>query len=231
MPIFRLTHDLVFPPPRLAEDGLLAVGGDLSEKRLLLAYRMGIFPWYSEDEPILWWSPDPRLILAPQEFHMPRRLQRTLRQGTFAVTMDTAFERVIKGCAATPRRGQRGTWIMPEMVSAYCRLHESGYGHSVECWRDGQLTGGLYGLSLGRCFFGESMFSLEPDASKVALAALVERVTAWGFLFIDCQVTTEHLVRLGAKEVSRMHFLRLLGEGLKSKTRRGKWSIAPGSGM
>lgn len=157
MPIFRLTNHLVFPPPHLAEDGLLAVGGDLSEKRLLLAYQMGIFPWYSEDEPVLWWSPDPRLILVPEEFHVPRRLERTISRQTFTVTMDEAFGRVIEACAAMPRRGQRGTWIMPEMIAAYRKLHESGYAHSVESWRDGELAGGSTGfrwagVSLGsRC--------------------------------------------------------------------------------
>ena len=176
MPVFLLDKDLVFPPPDLADEGgLLAIGGDLSEKRLLLAYRMGIFPWYSEGDPLLWWSPDPRLILLPEEFHVSRRLARVIRQGVFRITMDEAFGSVIRACAETPRHDQGsrgsparpGTWITGEMVEAYCRLHAAGYAHSVECWREDELAGGLYGVSLGNCFFGESMFSRASDASKV----------------------------------------------------------------
>jgi leucyl/phenylalanyl-tRNA--protein transferase len=225
MPIFRLTEALVFPPPHLAEDGLLAVGGDLSEERLLLAYRMGIFPWYSEGEPILWWSPDPRLILLPNEFHVSRRLDRIIRCGAFTVTMDEAFEPVMRACADAPRPGQRGTWITRTMIRAYRGLHASGYAHSVASWREGTLVGGLYGVSLGRCFFGESMFAHVSDASKVALAALVDQLRAWGFLLIDCQVRTRHLVSLGAREVTRRRFLNLLEKALAAPTRKGKWSL------
>jgi leucyl/phenylalanyl-tRNA--protein transferase len=223
MPVFRLTRQLVFPPPELAEDGLLAVGGDLRVERLLLAYRMGIFPWYSEDEPILWWSPDPRFVLFPSEFHLSQRTQRIVKQGVFRVTVDEAFEQVMRACADAPRPDQDGTWIMPEMIDAYCRLHEAGYAHSFECWNANGLAGGLYGISLGACFFGESMFSNEPNASKVALASLVDRAKEWGFSLIDCQIRTPHLIQMGAREISRKEFLNLLADGLKPKTRQGKW--------
>ena len=211
MAVFLLNREIVFPPPELADDeGLLAIGGDLSEERLLLAYRMGIFPWYSEGEPLLWWSPDPRLILPPEEFHVSRRLARVIRQGVFRITMDEAFGSVIRACAEAPRHDQDGTWITGEMIDAYCRLHAAGYAHSVECWREEELTGGLYGVSIGNCFFGESMFSRGSDASKVALAALVGHVESWSSALIDCQIATQHLARMGAREVSRKEFLRLL---------------------
>jgi len=226
MPVFRLTDELIFPPPRLAEDGLLAVGGDLSLDRLLLAYRMGIFPWYSEGEPILWWSPDPRLVLLPHEFHAPRRLERVIRQGVFQATMDEAFEPVIRACAEVPRPGQEGTWITSEMIDAYVGLRRAGYAHSVETWRDGVLAGGLYGVSLGGAFFGESMFARVADASKAALAALVERARTWGFDLIDCQVHTPHLARLGARLIPREEFLRMLKRSVRKQTRRGNWNIA-----
>lgn len=227
MPLYRLTQDLVFPPPAKARaDGLLAVGGDLSPDRILLAYRMGIFPWYSEDCPILWWSPDPRLILRPARFHQSRSLQKVRQRGVFTVTADRAFRRVITACAAKPRPGQDGTWIMPEMIEAYCRLHEMGHAHSIEAWHDGALAGGLYGLRLGNCFFGESMFADVPDASKVALAALVERVSPWQDGFIDCQVPTAHLKRLGAEEAPRTAFLKLLDHGLRWPDVPGSWSAA-----
>lgn len=225
MPVFRLIDELVFPPPVQAENGLLAVGGDLCEARLLLAYRMGIFPWYCSGEPILWWSPDPRLILLPDEFHVSRRLERTLRIGRFTVTLDQAFRRVVEGCASAPCRDQDGTWITREMKASYCRLHRSGYAHSVECWEQGELAGGLYGVSLGRCFFGESMFSRVPNASKVALARLVEQLKRWRFDLIDCQVTSVHLLRLGAREVSRAEFLQRLQKSLAGPTRVGFWSF------
>ena len=225
MPVYRLTEKVEFPPPHLAEEGLLAVGGDLSHERLLLAYAMGIFPWYSDGEPILWWSPDPRLILPLNRFRPSRRLRRTLRQGAFTVTMDTAFDRVIEACATVPRQGQDGTWITPEMVEAYRGLHEAGYAHAAECWRDGELVGGIYGLSLGACFFGESMFSRVSNASKVALATLVAQLKAWGFSMIDCQVTTPHMLSFGAGEVRREHFLRMLAADLRTPTRVGTWRL------
>ena len=223
MPIFRLVEDTVFPPPDYADpSGLIAVGGDLSSERLLEAYRVGIFPWYSDDQPILWWSPDPRFILEPDEFKMSRSLQKTLQRKTFQVTFDRVFEEVIAACATVPREGQRGTWITREMHDAYIELHGLGYAHSVETWSGGKLVGGLYGVSLGKAFFGESMFHSKTDASKVALAILVEKLKGWGFHFIDSQMTTEHMMRLGAKEVPRRIFLKRLQSALRHSTKRGK---------
>lgn len=225
MPVYRLIDEIVFPPPDHAgPDGLLAVGGDLSSERLLLAYRLGIFPWYSEGQPILWWSPDPRFVLELDEFHVSRRLRQILKQGVFKVTFDKAFESVIQACASVPREGQDGTWITPEMRGAYVFLHKQGFAHSVESWLHGELVGGIYGVSLGRCFFGESMFSRKANASKVALAALVERLTSWGFHMLDAQVTTQHLISLGAKEIPRGHFLERLQIALQFPTIRGNWS-------
>ncbi len=225
MPIYRLSQDLVFPPPHLAEDGLLAVGGDLRPERILLAYRHGIFPWYSAGEPILWWSPDPRMVFLPSEFHVSRRLGRILRSGRFHVTLDTAFEQVIKACATVPRTGQDGTWITPEMMEAYTELHRLGYAHSAECWRDGELAGGIYGIALGVCFFGESMFSRQSNASKVVLATLAEQFKRWGVGLIDCQVPNDHLRSLGAREIPRPAFLKLLAQGLRPETRCGPWCL------
>lgn len=226
MPVFRLSRDLIFPPPALSEpDGLLAVGGDLSVKRLLLAYSMGIFPWYSDDAPILWWSPDPRLVLFPAELHVPRSLRQTIRKEQFRVTFDTAFERVIRACAERHEDTKGDTWITDEMIDAYLRLHRAGYAHSVESWSaDGSLAGGLYGVSLGSVFFGESMFARVSDASKVAFVTLVERVRQEGCLMIDCQMTTHHLQRFGAREIPREVFLHILDEGLKNPTRSGSWN-------
>jgi leucyl/phenylalanyl-tRNA--protein transferase len=224
MPVYQLIAEIVFPPPDHAEpDGLLAVGGDLSAERLLLAYRLGIFPWYSEGQPILWWSPDPRIILEPKEFHISRRLSQTLKKGIFKVTFDRAFAEVIRGCAATPRKGQHGTWITPEMMDAYIRLHQMGFAHSAESWLDGEVVGGIYGISLGRCFFGESMFFSQTNASKVALAILVQQFMTWGFHMVDAQVTTEHLIRLGAKEIPRHIFLKRLQIALRYPTQKGSW--------
>ncbi|MFQ5904808.1 MAG: leucyl/phenylalanyl-tRNA--protein transferase [Candidatus Binatia bacterium] len=224
MPVYRLIDEIVFPPPDDAEpDGLLAVGGDLSTERLLLAYQLGIFPWYSEGQPILWWSPDPRLILEPGKFHISRRLRQTLRRGIFKVTLDRDFVRVIEACASVRRKGQPGTWITPEMQDAYIRLHRLGFAHSAESWFDGQLVGGIYGVSLGRCFFGESMFFRKRDASKVALAVLLQRLQEWRFDLLDAQVTTGHLKRLGAEEIPRRVFLSRLQAALRYPTRRGRW--------
>jgi leucyl/phenylalanyl-tRNA---protein transferase len=226
MPIFRLVDEPIFPPPDYADpSGLLAVGGDLSNERLLEAYRLGIFPWYSDDQPILWWSPDPRLVLDPEDFKIPRSLRKILQKGVFQVTFDHAFEQVIQACAVVPRAAQNGTWITEEMQKAYINLHGLGYAHSVESWFGGKLTGGLYGVSLGKAFFGESMFHLKTDASKVALATLVEKLKSWDFHFIDSQMTTEHMVRLGAKEVPRRIFLKRLQSALRHSTRRGRWRI------
>lgn len=227
MPIFELTGELAFPPPQFAEeDGLLAVGGDLRPERLLAAYRAGIFPWYSDGQPILWWSPDPRLVLFPGEFHRSRRLRRTSKRGHFEVRFDTAFPAVIAACARAPRSYGEGTWITRAMRDAYTRLHDLGYAHSVECWHEGALAGGLYGISLGSCFFGESMFTRVTGASKVALSALVELCGAWEFEFIDCQVTNEHLLSLGAREIPRADFLERLRRNLERPTRQGCWRDA-----
>jgi leucyl/phenylalanyl-tRNA---protein transferase len=226
MPIFRLVEDPVFPPPDYADpSGLLAVGGDLSSERLLKAYRLGIFPWYSDDQPILWWSPDPRLILDLEDFKISRSLRKTLKKGVFQVTFDHAFDDVIGACSSVPRDGQSGTWITEEMQEAYIHLHGLGYAHSVESWFGGKLAGGLYGVSLGKAFFGESMFHLKSDASKVALATLVAKLKSWDFHFIDSQMTTEHMLNLGAKERSRRIFLKRLQSALRHPTRRGKWHI------
>lgn len=219
-------EELYFPPVEMAsEEGLLAVGGDLSAERLLLAYRSGIFPWYSEGQPILWWSPDPRLILIPGEMHVSKSLRKTVRKGVFTVTMDKDFRGVIENCAEARGEGRDGTWITPEMAAAYCRLHELGHAHSVECWSAGRLAGGLYGIALGRCFFGESMFSLQPDASKVALLCLAEQLKRWDFSLIDCQQSTEHLLSLGAREVSRAAFLGMIEEGVQRAGPEGKWDF------
>ena len=227
MPVYQLTDKLVFPPPEHADpDGLLAVGGDLSMKRLLLAYRMGLFPWYAEDTPILWWSPDPRLMLKPKDLCVSKRLARTIKQGPFKITLDQAFEDVIRGCAHVKRTRQKGTWIMDEMIDAYCCLHQDGYAHSVESWQDGKLVGGLYGVALGRAFFGESMFARVSDASKIAFVHLTRLLALWNFSLIDCQVTTSHLASFGAREVPRAEFLKLLKAALRYKTRQGKWEFA-----
>jgi len=193
----------------------LAVGGDLSKDRLLLAYSMGIFPWYSDGSPILWWSPDPRLVLIPEDLKVSRSLSQMIKKGIFSVTMDTAFDRVIRNCAEVNRKRQQGTWITEEMIGAYISLHCAGYAHSVESWDSGELVGGLYGIALGKAFFGESMFAIKNNASKVAFVTLVEYLKKLNFSFVDCQVTTEHLKSLGAKEVDRKKFLQMLKEALK----------------
>lgn len=232
MPIFALSRDSGFPSPELATpEGLLAVGGDLSPRRLLLAYRRGIFPWYSEGEPILWWSPDPRLVLYPAEFHLSRRLARTLRGGRFRLSADEAFPEVIRECGRVRRETGEGTWLVPEMIAAYGRLHAEGFAHSFEAWCGGRLAGGLYGVSLGGCFFGESMFTQVSDASKAALAALVGFCLAHGIELIDCQVTTGHLQRMGAREIPRRAFLGELDRLLSRPTLRGRWQLDPGGDL
>lgn len=213
MPIFQLSERIIFPPPDLAgPDGLLAVGGDLSPKRLILAYSEGIFPWYSQGQPLLWWSPDPRLVLHPQQCHVSRSLRKTIRQQRYTVTFDCAFAQVIHTCGQL--RQEAGTWITTDMEQAYIQLHKMGYAHSVEAWMEVDdhpvLAGGLYGIAMGNCFFGESMFHRYPDASKVAFVHLVQRLRLDGCQMIDCQITTEHMVKFGAKEVSRQHFLEQL---------------------
>jgi leucyl/phenylalanyl-tRNA--protein transferase len=226
MPVYRLGPELAFPPPEDAEaSGLLAVGGDLEPERLLLAYALGIFPWYEDGLPILWHSPDPRMVLRPAELHVPRRLARRARQAQFRLTLDTAFPEVIRACAGTPRPGQRGTWITQDMTLAYVRLHELGFAHSAEAWEGEALVGGVYGVSLGGCFFGESMFTRRPDASKLAFVALVRQLERWGCDLLDCQVRTEHLARFGAREWPRARFLEALAAGLDADTRRGRWQL------
>jgi leucyl/phenylalanyl-tRNA--protein transferase len=223
--IYRLNDDLVFPSPSEAEPtGLLAVGGDLSAERLLLAYRYGIFPWYDEP-PILWFSPDPRMTIRPRSLHVPRRLARTLRQGRFTLTLDQAFPAVIRACADTDRGDGLGTWISEEMIDAYCRLHELGFAHSCEAWQEGELVGGIYGVSLGAGFFGESMFHQRRDASKVALVALLRQLAHWGFELFDCQLHTDHLARFGAEEIPRARFLQELELACRMPTRRGIWTF------
>ncbi|MFN8012184.1 MAG: leucyl/phenylalanyl-tRNA--protein transferase [Holophagaceae bacterium] len=228
MPVFQLDPRVAFPDPDFAEpDGLLAVGGDLRPARLLLAYSIGIFPWFNEGDPILWWSPDPRCVVLRGEEHIPRSTQRKLRRGDFEIRLDTAFEAVMRACAASPRKGQDGTWIHAAMVEAYVALHRAGYAHSIEAWQGGELAGGLYGVSLGAAFFGESMFARVPDASKAAFAALCAQAWAWGFGFIDAQVPTEHLHRLGARDVPRDAFRKRLAQALEAPTRRGPWRLSP----
>lgn len=224
MPVFQLDDSISFPPPQMArEDGLLAVGGDLSPERLLLAYHLGIFPWYSPGEPILWWSPDPRLVIFPDDFHLSKSLAKTIRQKVFKVTFDKAFPEVISNCANIRQQQGGGTWISKEMIEAYCKLHELGYAHSVECWVGDELKGGLYGVSLGSVFFGESMFSLIPNSSKVALAALVKQLVLWEFDMIDCQVDSEHLKSLGAEEIPGDEFTERLALSVDKPTLVGNW--------
>ncbi|MDX1253578.1 MAG: leucyl/phenylalanyl-tRNA--protein transferase [Gammaproteobacteria bacterium] len=205
-------------------NGLLAAGGDLAPARLIKAYRNGIFPWYGEGEPILWWSPDPRAVLFPQRLKISRSLHKTLRKGEFTVTMDTAFRQVMQACA-TPRGDGMGTWITQEMIEAYSRLHEMGIAHSVEAWRNGELAGGLYGVALGRMFFGESMFSRATDASKVAFAHLVRQLERWGYAAIDCQVHSAHLQTLGAEQIDRAAFISLLEQWCDQPGHPGPWRL------
>ena len=215
-----------FPPVEKAlksPNGLLCAGGVLSPERLVEAYTHGIFPWYSEGDPILWWSPDPRMVLFPDELKVSRSLRKTVARKTFETRFDTAFGRVMEECAA-PREGQMGTWILPEMIAAYTRLHLRGFAHSVESWREGELVGGLYGIQLGQAFYGESMFSHETDASKVALVALVERLRQGGCRVIDCQQATAHLASLGAREIPRPAFVRLLQESIQYPPSGSRWT-------
>jgi leucyl/phenylalanyl-tRNA--protein transferase len=216
MPVFRLPkHEVLFPPVELAEpDGILAVGGDLSVPRLLEAYRNGIFPWYSEGQPIMWWSPDPRMVLFPSELHVSRSMRRVLNSGIFEITVDRAFREVMLACAALPRPGQDGTWITKAILESYCELHRLGHAHSVEAWKDGFLAGGLYGVMLGRVFYGESMFTREPNASRAAFIPFVKRLERLGFPVIDSQVHTAHLESLGGRLIPRTDFLGLVKQGL-----------------
>jgi leucyl/phenylalanyl-tRNA--protein transferase len=211
MSVFLLSSELSFPSPTLADDtGLLAIGGDLRPERLVLAYVNGIFPWYNADEPILWWSPDPRLVLFPAKLHISRRLQRTLRSKRFQITFDTAFEQTIRACAGSRLEKGEDTWLNEDMVQAYMALHERGIAHSAEAWLNRELVGGLYGVAIGRVFYGESMWARVTDASKTAFVTLVQQLIQWGFQLIDCQVTTRHLMSFGAEEIPRRLFLQLL---------------------
>lgn len=228
--MFRLSrnpHDLRFPPvERASPEGLLAVGGDLQPERLLEAYRHGIFPWYNDDQPILWWSPDPRAVLFPEKLHVPRSLDRTIRRAHFTVTLDTSFREVMIQCAGPrPQYPEGGTWITPAMIEAYTALHEMGYAHSVETRQDGQLVGGVYGVAIGGAFFGESMFSRATDASKVALVTLLRQLRTWKFRIFDCQQSSSHVMRFGAEEISRRDFLEHLAEALALPDRRGRWQF------
>lgn len=225
IPRHASSHD--FPPIENAldhPDGLLAIGGDLDPKRLIVAYRRGIFPWYSEDQPILWWAPSRRLVLFPSCLKVSRSLRQTLRKRVFTVTMDQAFSAVIDGCAA-PRPFQAGTWITPAMRSAYCQLYQYGLAHSIESWHNGQLVGGLYGVALGQIFFGESMFCRMSDASKVAFTRLVWQLQRWGYQLIDCQVHTHHLQSLGATHISRRQFRALLDHLCEAPGYTGPWQF------
>lgn len=211
-------------------NGLLAVGGDLSEQRLLAAYRNGIFPWFEDGQPILWWSPSPRAVLFPRSIHISRSLRKLLRQNIFQVSCDTQFNQVMNHCANTPRHGQLGTWITDEMLHAYQQLHLKGYAHSIEVWFESELVGGLYGIAIGKVFFGESMFSLKRDASKIALAYLAKQLDSWGFPLIDCQVSNPHLLSMGAEEIDRTHFSQLLHDNIDKSAPLpwgGTWNFDP----
>ncbi len=224
MPVFRLARANVFPSSDLADpDGLLAVGGDLSPERLMLAYSLGIFPWYGYGSPILWWSPDPRLALYPSELKISRSLARLLRRNIFKVTFDRVFPQVIRECAVVRLEKGEETWLSPEMVEAYIRLHQLGYAHSVEAWYNDRLVGGLYGVSLGKVFFGESMFTRMSNASKFAFVHLVHSLRRMNCEIIDCQVTTQHLKSFGAREISRRHFLAHLKNTLEKNDFEMDW--------
>ena len=224
-------HKAIFPDVKLAltePDGLLAVGGDLSVERLTAAYQQGIFPWYSEGQPILWWSPDPRMVLEPKDIKVSRSLSKTIRKQEFKITFDQSFREVITACSESrleKGRIQDETWILDEMIEAYVQLHEQGYAHSVECWQNGKLVGGLYGLAIGKVFFGESMFSRVSDASKIAFVSLAKQLEKWGFKLIDCQVYTSHLESLGASMISRQQFISLLKENTIHSFENKKWQV------
>lgn len=223
--MYWLTEELTFPHPKYASpEGLLAAGGDLSPQRILFAYENGIFPWYNEGEPILWWSPNPRFVLYPSEIKVSKSMRQVFRKKCFRVSFDEAFEEVIEICASIPRAGQNGTWLTEEMKAAYIHLHRLGFAHSVETWQGDQLVGGLYGLSLGHCFFGESMFARASNASKTALIVLAKTLEKKGFGMIDCQSETTHLSSMGAKFIDQVSFLNYLKENKQNRTIRGSWS-------
>ncbi|CAA6808034.1 MAG: Leucyl/phenylalanyl-tRNA--protein transferase (EC [uncultured Aureispira sp.] len=222
--MYWLTEEITFPHPKYASsEGLLAAGGDLSPQRILFAYEHGIFPWYNEGEPILWWSPNPRFVLYPSEIKVSKSMRQVFRKKTFRVSFDQAFESVIEACAIIPRAGQNGTWLTEEMKAAYINLHRLGFAHSVETWQGDTLVGGLYGLSLGNCFFGESMFAKASNASKMALIVLAKTLEKKGFGMIDCQSETKHLGSMGAKFIDQVDFLAYLEESKQNRTLRGSW--------
>jgi len=224
MPLFRLSERIEFPPAWLARsDGLLCIGGDLTPKRLIMAYENGIFPWFSQNEPILWWSPDPRLVLDPSHIKISRSLKKKIKKSPFTIRLNTAFEQTIMACAQPRQSRDEGTWLVDGMIEAYISLHKMGYAHSVETWEDNRLVGGLYGVSLGKSFFGESMFSRKADASKIALVALAGHLGTHKFDMIDCQVTTNHLLRMGAKEMSRDNFLDTLNRSVAANVPNHLW--------
>ncbi|MBN2510934.1 MAG: leucyl/phenylalanyl-tRNA--protein transferase [Spirochaetales bacterium] len=224
-PYLNQHERIQFPHPREADEyGILCTGGNLSPGMLLSAYEQGIFPWFSEHEPILWWSPDPRFVLNPQDLHIPSSLKRYMRRRQYTVTCDTAFSQVVQGCAQAPRPGQDGTWITQEMIEGYVELHELGYAHSFEVWHHAELAGGLYGVSLGDCFFGESMFSRMNDASKTGFVTGVRYMQAQGIELIDSQVRTDHVERFGAREIRREEYLFRLHQCLEGITRKGPWT-------
>ncbi|MDA3939253.1 MAG: leucyl/phenylalanyl-tRNA--protein transferase [Spirochaetia bacterium] len=224
-PYFNETDYFQFPDVNKANpEGIVGMEGNLSPGMLLSAYRQGIFPWYSEGEPILWWSPDPRMVLFPKNIHISKSMKRTFTKNRFSFSMDNQFREVINSCGGIPRKHEDGTWITSEMKDAYTLLHELGWGHSVEVWDDNELVGGLYGLSIGSVFFGESMFSLKTDASKAAYIFLAQILGQLGFSMIDCQLYTPHLESLGAEKIDRQKYMSLLNKGLEAETRRGKWN-------
>lgn len=228
MPVFLLDElNTGFPHPRLADpDGLLAVGGDLSIDRLLVAYQNGIFPWYNEDDPPMWWCPDPRYVIFPSEVYVSKTMRQVMRRGVFEITYDRDFLAVMNACGSSPRQGKQvGSWITDEFLESYCELHEMGLAHSVEVWHEGVLAGGLYGVSLGKCFFGESMFTKIDNASKAALITLANDLESKDFWLIDCQMPTEHLKSLGAQGIPRERFLEYMHLNKREKTLQGKWSI------
>jgi leucyl/phenylalanyl-tRNA--protein transferase len=224
-----LTKKLWFPPANVStSEGIVAVGGDFQLDRLLLAYRSGIFPWPMKGYPLLWFSPDPRFVLLPSHAHVPRSLRKRMRKNLYEIRTDTAFSEVIRACGAVERPGQRGTWVTPDLVQGYENLHAHGFAHSVEAWSDGELVGGLYGVSLGGVFFGESMFAIAPDASKLAFATILGNFIHWGFAMVDCQVYTDHLARFGAEDWPRELFLAHLQDCLEMPTRMGPWKLELG---
>jgi len=224
--IFRLPAEHVFPDPELAEtSGLLAIGGDLHPRRIMRAYRQGIFPWYADDQPILWWSPDPRSVLIPSRLKIQRSLKKRLRQAPYTIRLDTAFADVIRGCGSIPRVDQDGSWITPDMEESYNQLHEQGYAHSAEAWLDDVLVGGLYGVVLGGVFFGESMFSQASDASKIAFVHLVRQLELWGVELIDCQLQTDHLDRFGAEFMPRCTFIETIDRLADKQVTPPQWSF------